>query len=51
MSRAVFVNILHTSARTLENREQGRSAPSGQAISLLKLVQRYPETLNHIAKL
>lgn len=51
MSRGVFANLLHTSARTLENWEQGRSAPNGQAITLLKLVQRYPETLNHIAEL
>ncbi|GAA58505.1 antitoxin igA-2 [Pseudoalteromonas sp. BSi20652] len=51
MSRGVFANILHTSARTLENWEQGRSAPNGQAITLLKLVQRHPETLNHIAEL
>ncbi len=51
MSRGVFASLLHTSVRTLENWEQGRSAPNGQAITLLKLVQRYPETLNHIAEL
>ena len=46
-----IVNIQHTSERTLENWEQGRSAPNGQAITLLKLVQHHPEMLNHIAKL
>nr|WP_241764429.1 MULTISPECIES: hypothetical protein [unclassified Pseudoalteromonas] len=51
MSRGVFANILHTSARTLEYLDQGHSAPNGQAITLLKLVQRHPETLNHIAEL
>lgn len=51
MSRGVFANLLHTSSRTLENWEQGRSAPNGQAITLLKLVQRHPETLTHIAEL
>lgn len=51
MSRGVFANLLHTSARTLENWEQGRSAPNEQAVTLLKLVQRHPETLNHIAEL
>lgn len=51
MSRGVFANLLHASARTLENWEQGRSAPNGQAVTLLKLVQRHPETLNHIAEL
>ncbi|WP_409438996.1 helix-turn-helix domain-containing protein [Psychromonas sp. GE-S-Ul-11] len=51
MSRGVFANVLHTSSRTLENWEQGRSIPNGQAVTLLKLVQRHPETLKHIAEL
>ena len=51
MSRGFFARLLHTSARTLENWEQGRSSPNGQAITLLKLVQRHPETLSHIAEL
>ncbi|TBR41432.1 transcriptional regulator [Marinomonas agarivorans] len=51
MSRGVFAQLLHTSSRTLENWEQGCSAPNGQAVTLLKLVQRYPETLSHIAEL
>ncbi|MCG7490655.1 transcriptional regulator [Vibrio sp. Of14-4] len=51
MSRGVFARLLHTSSRTLESWEQGRSAPNGQAVTLLKLVQRYPETLSQIAEL
>lgn len=51
MSRGVFASLLHTSSRTLESWEQGRSTPNGQAVTLLKLVERYPETLEHIAKL
>lgn len=51
MSRGVFARLLHTSSRTFENWEQGRSVPNGQAITLLKLVQRHPETLVHIAEL
>lgn len=51
MSRGVFAKYLHTSARTLENWEQGRSNPNGQAITLLKLVQSHPETLSYIAEL
>ena len=51
MSRWVFANLLRPSARMFENWEQGRIVPNGQAITLLKLVQRYPETLNHIAEL
>jgi len=51
MSRGVFANYLHTSVRTLENWEQGRSTPNGQAVTLLKLVKSHPETLSHIAAL
>jgi putative transcriptional regulator len=51
MSRGVFARLLHTSSRTLENWEQGRSTPNGQAVTLLKLVQSHPETLTHIAEL
>lgn len=51
MSRGVFARVLHTSSRTLENWEQGRSVPNDQAITLLKLVQRHPETLSYISEL
>ena len=51
MSRQVFARYLHTSSRTLENWEQGRSVPNEQAITLLYLVKRHPETLAHIAQL
>lgn len=51
LSRGVFARLLHTSSRTLENWEQGRSTPNEQAITLLKLVQRYPQTLDYISEL
>jgi putative transcriptional regulator len=51
MSRGVFAKYLRTSPRTLENWEQGRSVPNGQAVTLLRLVQNFPETLSNIAKL
>lgn len=51
MSRGVFAKYLHTSPRTLENWEQGRSKPNEQAVTLLKLVMSHPETLEHIAAL
>ena len=51
MSRGVFAKYLKTSSRTLENWEQGRSQPNGQAITLLKLVRAYPDTLSQIASL
>jgi len=51
MSRQVFARYLHTSSRTLENWEQGRSKPNEQAVTLLHLVNTYPETLGYIADL
>jgi putative transcriptional regulator len=51
MSRGVFAKYLHTSSRTLENWEQGRSRPNGQATTLLRLVESHPETLSQIAAL
>ena len=51
MSRGIFAKYLHTSSRTLENWEQGRSKPNEQAVTLLKLVKSHPETLAHIAAL
>ncbi|WEK30665.1 MAG: transcriptional regulator [Candidatus Pseudomonas phytovorans] len=49
MSRALFANYLRTNARTLENWEQGRSKPNAQAVALIRLVQKYPETVDHLA--
>ena len=51
MSRALFANYLRTNARTLENWEQGRSRPNAQAVALIRLVQKFPETVNHLASL
>ncbi len=51
MSRQVFARYLHTSSRTLENWEQGRSKPNEQAVTLLHLVNTHPETLGFIADL
>lgn len=51
MSRAVFAAYLRTNVRTLENWEQGRSQPNAQAIALIRLVQKYPQTVDHLASL
>ncbi|MGG5290453.1 helix-turn-helix domain-containing protein [Pseudomonas shirazensis] len=51
MSRPVFAMYLRTNARTLENWEQGRAKPNAQAVTLIRLVQRYPETVEHLAAL
>nr|WP_221302876.1 helix-turn-helix domain-containing protein [Quisquiliibacterium transsilvanicum] len=51
MSRAVFAMHLRTNVRTLENWEQGRARPNAQATTLIRLVQKYPETVEHLAAL
>ncbi|OCX93861.1 MAG: transcriptional regulator [Pseudomonas sp. CO183] len=51
MSRPVFAMYLRTNARTLENWEQGRAKPNAQAVTLIRLVQKYPETVEHLAAL
>lgn len=48
VSRAVFAHAIRTNPRTLENWEQGRSKPNPQAALLIKLVEKYPETLEHL---
>ncbi|MDH4569916.1 transcriptional regulator [Pseudomonas sp. BN414] len=51
MSRPVFAMYLRTNPRTLENWEQGRAKPNAQATTLIRLVQQYPETMEHLASL
>ena len=48
LSRAVFANYLRTNPRTVENWEQGRAKPNAQAALLIKLVEKYPETVEHL---
>lgn len=48
MSRALFATYLHTSPRTLEKWEQGLSKPNDQAITLLKLTEKYPDTIERL---
>lgn len=49
LSRALFAGYLRTNVRTVENWEQGRAKPNAQAALLIRLVQRYPETVNRLA--
>ena len=51
MSRGVFSVLLRVNPRTLERWEQGRSRPNDQAIALLLLVRKYPETLSRLEEL
>jgi DNA-binding transcriptional regulator YiaG len=37
--------------RTLENREQGRARPNAQAALLIRLVERFPDTVDRLARI
>ncbi len=49
LSRPLFARYLRTNPRTLENWEQGRARPNAQAALLIKLVERYPDTVERLA--
>jgi putative transcriptional regulator len=49
VSRAVFARYLRTNVRTVEGWEQGRSKPNPQAALLIRLVEKYPETIERLA--
>lgn len=49
LSRGLFAAYLRTNARTLENWEQGRAKPNAQAVLLINLVKRYPDTVDRLA--
>ena len=49
LSRPVFAHYLRTNPRTLENWEQGRAHPNAQAALLIRLFQRYPDTVIRLA--
>ena len=49
LSRALFAAYLRTNVRTLENWEQGRARPNAQAALLIRLVERYPDTVQRLA--
>ncbi len=51
LSRAVFAHYLRTNPRTLENWEQGRAQPNAQAALLIRLVERYPDTVSRLARI
>jgi putative transcriptional regulator len=49
MSRGLFAGYLRTNVRTLENWEQGRAKPNVQAALLIRMVQRFPDTMSRLA--
>jgi len=49
LSRPVFARYLRTNPRTLENWEQGRARPNAQAALLIRLVDKFPDTVQRLA--
>jgi putative transcriptional regulator len=49
LSRPVFARYLRMNPRNLENWEQGRARPNAQAALLIRLVERYPDTVERLA--
>lgn len=49
LSRPVFAGYLRTNPRTLENWEQGRAKPNAQAALLIRLVEKFPDTVERLA--
>ena len=49
LSRTVLAARLRTNPRTLENWEQGRAKPNAQAALLLRLGEKYPDTVQRLA--
>ena len=51
LSRGLFAGYLRTNVRTLENWEQGRAKPNAQAALLIRMVQRYPDTVRRLVEI
>ncbi|MFM0366535.1 helix-turn-helix domain-containing protein [Paraburkholderia sediminicola] len=50
-SQAVMARRLRVNQRTYQNWEQGKAKPNAQAAVLIKLVEKYPDTLAMLASL
>lgn len=50
LSRGHFAGYLRSNVRTLENWEQGRAKPNAQAALLIRMVQRFPDTVRRLAE-
>jgi putative transcriptional regulator len=51
ISRGLFAGYLRTNVRTLENWEQGRAKPNAQAALLIRMLQRFPDTIRRLAEI
>ena len=51
LSRRLFAGYQRTNVRTLENWEQGRAKPNAQAALLIRMMQRFPDTVRRLAEI
>lgn len=51
LSRGLLARYLRTNVRTLENWEQGRAKPNAQAALLIRMLQRFPDTVRRLAQI
>ena len=49
LSQSRFAELLGVSKRTLQEWEQGRRTPNGEAKTLLRVVERHPEALRELS--
>lgn len=50
MSQSVFASYLRTNTRTLQNWEQGKARPNTQAALMIRLVEKFPDTVERLAE-
>ena len=50
LSQAQFAKVLNVSARTLQEWEQGRRAPTGAARTLIRVAARYPKEVLKVTR-
>jgi putative transcriptional regulator len=51
VSRPIFANMMRMSARTLERWEQDRGKPDQGSVTLMRLIESHPETVEWLQEL
>jgi putative transcriptional regulator len=51
LSRGLFARYLRTNVPTLEHWGQERAKPNAQAALLIRMVQRFPDTVRRLAEI
>jgi putative transcriptional regulator len=51
LSQAVFAQYLHAGLKTYQNWEQGLARPNKQAVLLIRMIEKSPQTLAQLASL